>query len=96
MSYCGFEAFKVLAKNYLDVVESELFDEIKRLLEVEEIKMTPADVGENLLPKSEGEEGETCLRRLIEALKEEKEEAKRRVEEEVKQKKEEEEEGEES
>ncbi|CAF1715642.1 unnamed protein product [Brassica oleracea] len=82
MSYCGFEAFKVLAKNYLDVVESELFDEIKRLLEVEEIKMTPADVGENLLPKSEGEEGETCLRRLIEALKEEKEEAKRRVEEE--------------
>ncbi|XP_018457474.2 AAA-ATPase At3g28580 [Raphanus sativus] len=92
MSYCGFEAFKVLAKNYLDVVESELFDEIKRLLEVEEIKMTPADVGENLLPKSEGEEAETCLRRLIEALKEEKEEAKRRVEEEVKQKKEEEEE----
>ncbi|KAF8066137.1 hypothetical protein N665_1159s0008 [Sinapis alba] len=92
MSYCGFEAFKVLAKNYLDVVESELFDEIKRLLEDEEIKMTPADVGENLLPKSEGEEGETCLRRLIEALKEEKEEAKRKVEEEVKQKKEEEEE----
>nr|VDD27918.1 unnamed protein product [Brassica oleracea] len=78
MSYCGFEAFKVLAKNYLDVVE--------------EIKMTPADVGENLLPKSEGEEGETCLRRLIEALKEEKEEAKRRVEEEAKQKKDKEEE----
>ncbi|KAF2531980.1 hypothetical protein F2Q70_00032166 [Brassica cretica] len=82
MSYCGFEAFKVLAKNYLDVEESELFDEVKRLLEVEGIKMTPADVGENLLPKSEGEEGETCLKRLVEALKEEKEEAKRRVEEE--------------
>ena len=92
MSYCGFEAFKVLAKNYLDVEESEIFDEIKRLLEVEGIKMTPADVGENLLPKSEGEEGETCLKRLIEALKEAKEEAKKRVEEEVKQKKEEEEE----
>ena len=91
MSYCGFEAFKVLAKNYLDVEESELFDEVKRLLEVEGIKMTPADVGENLLPKSEGEEGETCLKRLIEALKEAKEEAKKRVEEEVKQKKEEEE-----
>ncbi|XP_013593649.1 PREDICTED: probable mitochondrial chaperone BCS1-B [Brassica oleracea var. oleracea] len=86
MSYCGFEAFKVLAKNYLDVEESELFDEVKRLLEVEGIKMTPADVGENLLPKSEGEEGETCLKRLVEALKEEKEEAKRRVEEEVKRK----------
>ncbi|CAN7101962.1 unnamed protein product [Brassica rapa subsp. narinosa] len=92
MSYCEFEAFKVLAKNYLDVEESELFNEVKRLLEVEEIKMTPADVGENLLPKSEGEEGETCLKRLIEALKEAKEEAKKRVEEEVKQKKEEEEE----
>ncbi|CAN8266051.1 unnamed protein product [Cochlearia groenlandica] len=92
MSYCGFEAFKVLAKNYLDVEESELFGEIYRLLEVEEIKMTPADVGENLLPKSEGEGGEKCLLRLIEALKEEKEEAKRKVEEEEKQKKEEEEE----
>ncbi|EOA25826.1 hypothetical protein CARUB_v10019198mg [Capsella rubella] len=92
MSYCCFEAFKVLAKNYLDVEESELFDEIKRLLEVEEIKMTPADVGENLLPKSEKEGAETCLMRLIEALKEEKEEAKRKVEEDAKQKKEEEEE----
>ncbi|KFK29241.1 hypothetical protein AALP_AA7G107800 [Arabis alpina] len=91
MSYCCFEAFKVLAKNYLDVEESELFEEIKRLLEVE-VKMTPADVGENLLPKSEGEEAETCLKRLIEALKEEKEEAKRKVEEEAKLKKEEEEE----
>ncbi|CAN6911109.1 unnamed protein product [Brassica oleracea] len=78
MSYCGFEAFKVLAKNYLDVEESEIFDEIKRLLEVEEIKMTPADVGENLLPKSEGKEGETCLKRLVEALKEAKEEAKKK------------------
>ncbi|KAF8087772.1 hypothetical protein N665_0568s0032 [Sinapis alba] len=57
MSYCSFEAFKVLAKNYLDV-----------------------------------EETETCLKRLVEALKEEKEEAKKRVEEEAKQKKEEEEE----
>ncbi|KAH0869869.1 hypothetical protein HID58_076891 [Brassica napus] len=64
MSYCGFEAFKVLAKNYLDVEEK--------------IKMTPADVGENLLPKSEGKEGETCLKRLVEALKEAKEEAKKK------------------
>ncbi|XP_010425637.1 PREDICTED: AAA-ATPase At3g28580 [Camelina sativa] len=92
MSYCCFEAFKVLAKNYLDVEESEMFEEIKRLLEVEEIKMTPADVGGNLLPKSEKEGAETCLKRLIEALKEEKEEAKRKVEEEAKKRKEEEEE----
>ncbi|XP_010450740.1 PREDICTED: AAA-ATPase ASD, mitochondrial [Camelina sativa] len=93
MSYCGLEAFKLLAKNYLDAKEeddSELFDEIKRLLEVEEIKMTPADVGENLLKRSEVETKEFCLKRLIEALKEEKEEAKRRIEDEEKKKKEEE------
>ncbi|KAH0942785.1 hypothetical protein HID58_002422, partial [Brassica napus] len=47
LSYCCFEAFKVLAKNYLDVEESELFEEIKRLLEDKEIKMTPADIAEN-------------------------------------------------
>ncbi|CAL9224145.1 unnamed protein product [Arabidopsis halleri] len=94
MSYCGFEAFQVLAENYLDAKEeddNELFDEIKRLLEVEEIKMTPADVGENLLRKSEVETKEFCLKRLIKALKEEKEEAKRRIEDEEKRKKEEEE-----
>ncbi|KAL0718615.1 hypothetical protein Bca4012_067938 [Brassica carinata] len=83
--YCCFEAFKVLAKNYLDVEESELFGEIKRLFEDDELKMTPADVAENLLPKSEDEGSETCLKRLIEELKE----AKRKVEEEVKQSKEE-------
>lgn len=43
--------------------------------------MTPADVAENLLPKSEEEGSETCLKRLIEELKE----AKREVEEKVKQ-----------
>ncbi|ESQ32641.1 hypothetical protein EUTSA_v100053381mg, partial [Eutrema salsugineum] len=80
MSYCGFEAFKVLAKNYLDVEESELFEEIKRLLEVEEIKMTPADVGENLLPKSEGEEAETKVEEEAKQKKEEEEEKKRKKE----------------
>lgn len=60
-----------------------MFEEIKRLLEVEEIKMTPADVGENLLRKSEDEVKEICLKRLIDdTLKEEKEEAKRKIEEE--------------
>ncbi|KAL0836142.1 hypothetical protein Bca101_088031 [Brassica carinata] len=80
MSYCGFEAFKVLAMNYLYAEEEgELFQEIKRLLEVEKIKMTPANVGENLLMKTEHEAKETCLKRLIVALKEEKEEAKKRL-----------------
>ena len=83
LTYCCFEAFKVLAKNYLDVEESELFEEIKRLLEDKEIKMTPADIAENLLPKSENEGSETCLKRLIQVLKE----AKRKVEDDVEEKK---------
>ncbi|KAF8084548.1 hypothetical protein N665_0713s0001 [Sinapis alba] len=81
LSYCCFEAFKVLAKNYLDVEESELFEEIKRLLEDDEIKITPADVAENLLPKSEDEGSKTCLKRLIAELKEAKEEVKKSKEE---------------
>ncbi|PIN15335.1 hypothetical protein CDL12_12020 [Handroanthus impetiginosus] len=49
MSYCSFEAFKVLAKNYLDINSQDLFAEVGRLME--ETKMTPADVAENLMPK---------------------------------------------
>lgn len=83
LSYCCFEAFKVLAKNYLDVEESDLFEEVKRLLEDQEIKMTPADIAENLLPKSEYEGSETCLKRLIQVLKQ----AKRKVEDDLEEKK---------
>ncbi|CBI34993.3 unnamed protein product, partial [Vitis vinifera] len=50
LSYCCFEAFKVLAKNYLDLDSHHLFASIRRLLE--ETNMTPADVAENLMPKS--------------------------------------------
>ncbi|KAK9038366.1 hypothetical protein V6N11_023241 [Hibiscus sabdariffa] len=75
MSYCRFEAFKVLAKNYLDMDSHPLFGEIERLLE--ETDMTPADVAENLMLKSDDdeEEDEACLKSLIEALKGAKEEA---------------------
>ncbi|KAF7826080.1 AAA-ATPase ASD, mitochondrial-like [Senna tora] len=62
-----------------------------------ETKMTPADVAENLMPKSVDEEVEACLERLIEALemakkKAEEEEAKKKTEEEEAKKKAEEEE----
>ncbi|OAY78080.1 putative mitochondrial chaperone BCS1-B [Ananas comosus] len=73
MSYCGFEAFKVLAKNYLRVDNHHRFDEVRQLLE--EVRMTPADVAENLMPKSAGEDADTCLERLVEELKKAKEEA---------------------
>ncbi|KAL0307357.1 UNVERIFIED_CONTAM: AAA-ATPase [Sesamum angustifolium] len=85
LSYCGFEAFKFLAKNYLGIDSHELFETVRQQLE--ETKMTPADVAENLMPKSGSDDAETCLRRLMKALEEAKEEEmKRKAEEEEKQK----------
>jgi len=75
MSYCRFRAFKVLAKNYLDVEEHELFGQIGQLLE--ETDMSPADVAENLMPmsKKKKRDANACLESLVEALKQAKEEA---------------------
>ncbi|CAE6071516.1 unnamed protein product [Arabidopsis arenosa] len=84
MSYCRFEAFKVLAKNYLEIESHDLYGEIKRL--VEEVDMSPADVAENLMPKSEEEDVEICLKRLLMSLEEEKEKARKMAEEEEKKK----------
>ncbi|KAK4394295.1 AAA-ATPase [Sesamum angolense] len=78
LSYCGFEAFKFLAKNYLGIDSHELFETVRQLLE--ETKMTPADVAENLMPKSGSDDAETCLRRLMKALEEAKEEQKQKAE----------------
>ncbi|CAI9109351.1 OLC1v1009157C1 [Oldenlandia corymbosa var. corymbosa] len=70
MSYCDFEAFKVLAKNYLDMDSHPLFGEIRQLLE--EYDVCPCDVAENLIPKGESSDHkETCLMGLIEAIKNE-------------------------
>ncbi|WCJ20847.1 P-loop containing nucleoside triphosphate hydrolases superfamily protein [Euphorbia peplus] len=84
LSYCCFEAFQVLANNYLDVQSHELFSEIEKLLE--ETNITPADVAENLMPKSDEEDVEFCLKSLIAALKEAKadQEKKKAEEEEAK------------
>ncbi|KAK8644273.1 hypothetical protein V6N13_123584 [Hibiscus sabdariffa] len=73
LSYCCFDAFKVFAKNYLEIDSHSLFGEIGTLLG--ETKMTPADVAENLMPKSDNDQVETCLKRLIEALNEAKKKA---------------------
>ncbi|GFQ02357.1 probable mitochondrial chaperone bcs1-b [Phtheirospermum japonicum] len=82
LSYCGFEAFKVLAKNYLDIEEHNLFGTVRRMLD--ETEMTPADVAENLMPKMGGEDAESCLVRLIKALEEAKKQARIKAEEEEK------------
>lgn len=83
LSYCSFEGFKVLAKNYLDIDSHPLFGNIQQLLE--ETTITPADVAENLMPRSSlATEGNvaTCLGNLIHALQKAKEEALRKAEEE--------------
>lgn len=68
LSYCRFEAFKVLAKNYLGIDTHHLFDDIEKLLN--EVDLTPADVAEHLMPKSVSNKVEVCLESLVEALEE--------------------------
>jgi ATP-dependent 26S proteasome regulatory subunit len=72
LSYCSFEGFKVLAKNHLDLEMHPTFDAVQRLME--ETKITPADVAENLMPMSPLDEAEKCLSNLIQALEKAKEE----------------------
>ncbi|KAJ8753589.1 hypothetical protein K2173_022830 [Erythroxylum novogranatense] len=68
LSYCSFEAFKVLAKNYLELKQHAMFETIQGLMK--ETKITPADVAENLMPKSPLDGVEKCLSNLIRALEE--------------------------
>nr|CAD1818360.1 unnamed protein product [Ananas comosus var. bracteatus] len=77
MPYCCFEAFKVLAKNYADVEEHDIFGQIKELLE--EVKITPADVAESLMPKSEDKGVDERLEDLVRVLKSAKEEMEKGV-----------------
>lgn len=72
LSYCGFEAFRVLARNYLYLEKHDLFEKIRGLLE--ETQMTPADVAENLMPKTSPTDVEGCLRSLVGALEKAKDE----------------------
>ncbi|KAH7846371.1 hypothetical protein Vadar_013175 [Vaccinium darrowii] len=88
LSYYCFEAFKVLARNYLDLESHDLFETIGKLLE--ETKSSPADVAENLMPKSAEEDADPCLGKLMKAFEKAKEEAKLKAEEEEKVKAEEE------
>ncbi|XP_040385486.1 AAA-ATPase At3g28580-like [Oryza brachyantha] len=68
MSYCHFEAFKVLASNYLGVADHPLFVEIGRLLDA--TQMTPADVAHNLMPRGKRKRNaDECLAALVEKMK---------------------------
>jgi hypothetical protein len=79
MSYCGFEAFKTLAKNYLGIDAHPLFGAVEELLT--EVDITPADVAECLMTaKNAGSEEDASLEYLIEELKRKREDAKASVE----------------
>ncbi|XP_047976202.1 AAA-ATPase At3g28580-like [Salvia hispanica] len=67
MSYCCFEAFRVLAKNYLGLDSHEDFEGVRRLLS--DIEITTADVAESLVPKSPEMGADECLENLMEALR---------------------------
>ncbi|XP_066359626.1 uncharacterized protein [Miscanthus floridulus] len=74
MSYCCFEAFRTLAKNYLGVEAHPLFQRVEELLQVVEI--TPADIAECFLQSqsqtdiagSDDRGVETCIGHLIDEL----------------------------
>ncbi|KAL0357532.1 UNVERIFIED_CONTAM: AAA-ATPase [Sesamum calycinum] len=68
LSYCKYEGFKVLAYNYLELEAHPLFQSIAEL--IKEVDITPADVAENLMPKSAKEGPEECLLNLIHTLEE--------------------------
>eukprot|EP00250_Pteridium_aquilinum_P004015 c14269_g1_i1 orf=2-1405(-) len=70
LSYCGFEAFKVLAKNYLKLEDHPLFEEVQAALQEEGVCMTPAAVSEVMT--RERRDAEEALRRLIKEIKESK------------------------
>lgn len=60
MSFCSPCGFKTLASNYLGITEHTLFFDIEQLLAT--MKVTPAEVGEQLL---KNEDPECALRDLI-------------------------------
>ncbi|XP_010514564.1 PREDICTED: AAA-ATPase At3g28600-like isoform X2 [Camelina sativa] len=66
LSYCTFEAFKILAKNYLDLDSHPLFKKIESLMK--ETKIAPADVAENLMKKNREIDADGSLKDLIQAL----------------------------
>ncbi|OVA08017.1 AAA+ ATPase domain [Macleaya cordata] len=83
LSYCDFEGFKILAKNYLNLDSHHLFENIRPL--INETQMTPADVAENLMPKTINEDdSDICLKNLIQALEKRKEDTRLKNEERAK------------
>ncbi|CAA7048776.1 unnamed protein product [Microthlaspi erraticum] len=70
MGFCGFEALKILLRNYLRVEEGEMDGVVLREMEgcVEEAEITPADVSEVLI-RNRSDAGK-AVRELVGVLKE--------------------------
>ncbi|XP_020105753.1 protein HYPER-SENSITIVITY-RELATED 4-like [Ananas comosus] len=64
MSYCGVDAFRVLATNYHAIEDHVLFPEIEGL--ISEVEVTPAEVAEVLM---RSDEADIALQELIDFLK---------------------------
>jgi chaperone BCS1 len=72
MGYCGWEAFKTLARNYFLVDDHARFPEIQELLS--EVEVTPAEVSEMLL---RSEDPDVALQEFVEFLKDKKKQGRR-------------------
>ncbi|KAG1331921.1 AAA-ATPase [Cocos nucifera] len=67
LSYCGLAAFRVLARNYLDVADGhELMPEEEALLQ--EVKITPAEVAEVLMG-CKGDGADAAMGKVLEELR---------------------------
>ncbi|KAF3785540.1 HYPER-SENSITIVITY-RELATED 4 protein [Nymphaea thermarum] len=75
MSYCTYEGFTVLAQNFLDLESHSLFADVRKLIEIEKVEVTPADVAEKLMPRTMHEKHSKtpCLEKVIEFMKNAKE-----------------------
>ncbi|KAG1364478.1 AAA-ATPase [Cocos nucifera] len=66
LSYCGPSAFRVLARNYLDVADGhQLMPEVDALLQ--EVKITPADVAEVFMG-CDGDGSDAAMGKVVEEL----------------------------
>ncbi|KFK29582.1 hypothetical protein AALP_AA7G153000 [Arabis alpina] len=70
MGFCGFEALKILLKNYLRIEEDEIGGVVLKEMEecVEEAEITPADVSEVLI-RNRSDSGK-AVREILSVLKE--------------------------
>lgn len=73
LSYCDFNGFKILAKNYLQVEEHSLFGKIEELLK--SVRATPAEIGGELM---KGDDAQVSLQGLITFLQSKEESPERR------------------